>query len=82
MPRIILLDTDTVVLRPIIKLWSVFESFGDRAVSGIAREQSNLYENMVRERESRRAHLVYEDIRLHHLPRLPPRLEATEASSS
>ncbi|EOD34115.1 hypothetical protein EMIHUDRAFT_111342 [Emiliania huxleyi CCMP1516] len=46
-PRIILLDTDTVVLRPIIKLWSVFESFGDRAVIGIAREQSNLYENMV-----------------------------------
>uniref|UniRef100_A0A7S0PZA7 Hexosyltransferase n=1 Tax=Coccolithus braarudii TaxID=221442 RepID=A0A7S0PZA7_9EUKA len=40
--RIIVLDTDVVVIRPISELWAQFDHFGD-AMIGIAYEQSRLY---------------------------------------
>ena len=40
--RVIVLDTDVVVLRDISELWAEFGRFGD-AMIGVANEQSNLY---------------------------------------
>ena len=79
MPRIILLDTDTVVVRPIVQLWSVFESFGD-AVIGLAKEQSKLYTNKV----PGKRHNTVRSIGFLSLPSPPlsaNRLEGTAASS-
>jgi len=42
--RVIVLDTDVVVLRDIGELWAEFDRFGT-AMVGIANEQSNLYHN-------------------------------------
>ena len=41
--QLILLDTDTVVLRPIAELWRHFSHFGG-AVLGVANEQTNMYQ--------------------------------------
>ena len=41
--KLILLDTDTVVLRPIAELWRHFSHFGG-AVLGVANEQTNMYQ--------------------------------------
>ena len=43
MRQLILLDTDTVVLRPIAELWRHFSHFGG-AVLGVANEQTNMYQ--------------------------------------
>mmetsp|Transcript_32643 Transcript_32643/g.85348 ORF Transcript_32643/g.85348 Transcript_32643/m.85348 type:complete len:272 (+) Transcript_32643:3-818(+) len=42
--RVIVLDTDVVVVRDIAELWAEFDHFGS-ALVGIANEQSNLYHN-------------------------------------
>lgn len=41
--KVILLDTDVVVLHGIRPLWDEFERFGPHAVIGVGKEQSNLY---------------------------------------
>jgi hypothetical protein len=42
--RLLLLDTDVVVIRPLSQLWAMFADFGPEAVVGVGPEQSNLYE--------------------------------------
>lgn len=42
--RLLLLDTDVVIIRPLSELWAVFAQFSPTAVIGIAPEQSNMYE--------------------------------------
>ena len=41
--KLILLDTDVVILHGIRPLWNEFDNFGPRAVIGVGKEQSNLY---------------------------------------
>ena len=42
--RLILLDTDTIVLQPIGELWAHFGRFPSGAVLGVANEQTNMYQ--------------------------------------
>lgn len=42
--RLLLLDTDVVIVRPLSELWSEFSQFNPTAVIGIGPEQSTLYE--------------------------------------
>jgi hypothetical protein len=42
--RLLLLDTDVIIIRPLSQLLAAFHDFGPEAVVGIGPEQSNLYE--------------------------------------
>jgi hypothetical protein len=42
--RLLLLDTDVIIIRPLSELWATFAQFSPTAVIGIAPEQSTLYE--------------------------------------
>lgn len=42
--RLLVLDHDTVVVRPLSQLWNEFERFHPRAVIGLVREQNDIYD--------------------------------------
>jgi xylosyl alpha-1,3-xylosyltransferase len=65
--RLILLDTDVVVLRDLGDLWAHFERFGEEAVVGLAEEQSHSYSSW---RGIERVRGVNGGVQLLHLDRM------------